>query len=121
MSAAQLDYLARKSNHSLDERLRAVERIPENDYVSTLDRLEAIDKFVDEDPLLIAQKRSHAGSFHLHRLVKKNDDDQREAEGDGEVACPTAQIVPQLRSGHIFRRVRRAGIRDVEHFYLETP
>src|SRR3984957_10738861 len=82
-SAAQLDRFARKPNHALDKRLRAVERIPENNYVATPDRLEAIHEFVDEDPLLIAQEGSHAGAFDLHRLVEKNDDHKREAESDG--------------------------------------
>src|SRR5580704_7986793 len=53
-SASQLDRFARKPDHSLDKRLRAVERIPENNHVPTPDRLEAIHEFVDEDSLLIA-------------------------------------------------------------------
>jgi hypothetical protein len=50
-----LDALSRQTDDALYERFRTVERIPENDDVATLNRLEAINEFVDEDALLVGR------------------------------------------------------------------
>src|SRR5580698_6917972 len=46
---ANLDIFTGQADNAFDERFRMVERIPENDNVASLDWLEAINKFVDED------------------------------------------------------------------------
>src|SRR5580692_1216406 len=90
-----LDVFSRQTDDALDERFRMVERIPENDHVAAVDGLKAVDKFVDEDALLIGEERGHAGAFDFYRLIEKDDDDEREADGDEEVAGPDADFVSQ--------------------------
>src|SRR5271155_5498590 len=80
---ANFDRVSRQAHHPLDEGFRAVERIPEDDYIAALDRLKSVHELIDENALLIAQERRHAGAFDFYRLIKKDDDDEREAEGDG--------------------------------------
>src|ERR1700675_545452 len=50
---ANFDVFSRQTDDALDERFRMVERIPENDDIAALDGFEAIDKFIDEDALLV--------------------------------------------------------------------
>src|SRR5271167_261318 len=52
---ANLDIFAWQTDDPLDERLRMVERIPEDDNIAALNGLEAVDKFVDENALLIRE------------------------------------------------------------------
>src|SRR5260370_39214591 len=52
---ADLHGFARQAHDSLDKRFRVVQRIPEDHHVSALNRLEAVDKFVDEDALLVGE------------------------------------------------------------------
>src|SRR5215470_4876344 len=93
-----------------------VDGIPEDNHIAALDGLEAVHKLVDEDALLIAQKRRHARAFHLHRLVQKYDDHQRQAQRHGQIARPTAQLAPQLRQRRTrFGRRLRGWIGDLEH------
>src|SRR5579863_3565628 len=116
MAVANLDGFTRKSHHALDERFRAVQRIPENDHVAALDGLEMVHKFVDENTLLIAEQRIHAGAFDLDRLVKENHHHDGEPESDGQIARPTAQFTPQRR--RLLRWLRgicRAGNGRVVH------
>ena len=76
------DTFARQSDDALDKRFRMVERVPENDDVAPMNRLETIHKFVDEDALLVGEERRHAGAFDLDRLVQEDNDDEGEADGD---------------------------------------
>src|SRR5579859_382060 len=92
---ADFDFLAGQTDDSFDEGFRAVQGIPENDDVAALDGLEAVDKLVDEDTLLVRKKRGHAGAFHFHGLIKKNDDDQGEPNGDEKVASPNPDLHSQ--------------------------
>src|SRR4029077_7904338 len=62
---ANFHLFARQTDDALDERFRTVERVPEDDDVATLDGLEAIDKFVDENALLIGEERGHAGALNF--------------------------------------------------------
>src|ERR1700691_744805 len=107
VAGTNLNGFARQSHHALDERLRAVQRIPEHNHVSALDRLKTVDKLVDEDALLIRQERIHAGPFNLYRLIEKNHDDDCQAQGHGKVTGPAAQLAPQWRKWGFFRRSRR--------------
>ena len=86
---------------ALDERLRAVQRIPENDDIAALNRIESVNEFVDENPLLIGDQGSHAGAFDFYRLVEENDNNNSEAERNDEIAPPTSKLAPQ--------RLRRSG------------
>src|SRR5271170_4478745 len=97
MPAPQLDSLARQSHHTLDKRLRAVERIPENHHIAALDWLEAINKFIDENSLLIRKQRRHAGALHLHRLVEKHNNDERQAHSHRKIAHPSAKLMRKRR------------------------
>src|SRR5271167_1028463 len=68
-AAPNFHNFARQSNHALDERFRAIQRIPEDHDIAALNRLETVDKFVDEDAFLVGEQRGHAGAFDLYRLV----------------------------------------------------
>jgi hypothetical protein len=92
-SLANLDHLAGQADHALDERFCAIQRIPEDDHVAAFDGLEAIDKLIDEDALLIGEQRGHAGAFDLYGLIEEHDDDQRQADGDEQIARPNTNFV----------------------------
>src|SRR5580658_3426438 len=72
-----------------------VQGIPENDDVASLNGFEAINKLIDENPLLVGEQRSHAGTFHFYGLIEKNDDDKRQPNGDEKVARPNANFISQ--------------------------
>ena len=95
-AGADLDGFARKTDHALDEGLAAVERIPEDDHVAALNGAEVIDELVDENALLIAQKRRHAGAFDFDGLIEKNNDDDGEDGGDEKVAGPGAKLAAYI-------------------------
>src|SRR5437868_4962097 len=76
-----------------------VERIPENHHVAALNRLEAVDKFVDEDAFLVREQRRHAGAFDFYGLVEEDDDDERETDGDEQVARPDANLFAEVVCG----------------------
>jgi len=79
---ADFDGFTGQTNNALDERFRVVERIPEDNHVAAVNGLEAVDKFVDEDALLVGEERRHAGAFDFDRLVQEDNDDEGEADGD---------------------------------------
>src|SRR6266566_4070636 len=62
-AAANLYHFVGQRNDAFDERLAAIERIPEYDHVATLNRLKPVNKLVDEDALLIGEQWRHAGAF----------------------------------------------------------
>src|SRR5438270_578030 len=94
-----------------------VERIPENHHVAALNRLEAVDKFVDEDAFLVREQRRHAGAFDFYGLVEEDDDDERETDGDEQVARPDANLFAEVVCGRSCswsgsrRRARGSGSR----------
>ena len=92
---ANFDILAGQTDDAFDERFRMVKRIPENNDIASLNRLEAIDKFIDKDALLVGEQGRHAGAFDFHGLVQEDDDDQRESDGDEQVARPNTDFVSQ--------------------------
>src|ERR1700730_5632501 len=98
-SPANLHFIAGQPDNPLDKRFRAVQGIPEDDHVSTSNGLEMIHEFVDENPLLIREQRSHAGAFDFNRLVEEDDDDHRQAERDDQVAGPNAQFTVKAGRG----------------------
>src|SRR5882757_11404198 len=81
-AAANLYDLVGQRNDALDERLAAIEWIPEDNHVAALNRLKPINKLVDEDALLVGKQRRHAGAFHFNRLIEEHDDDERKPDGD---------------------------------------
>jgi len=94
-AAANFHGFSGKGDYPLDERFRAIQRIPEDDDVTAVDGFEAIDEFIDEDALLIGEQRGHAGAFDFDWLVEENNDDQGKADGDEEIAGPDANFVAQ--------------------------
>ena len=92
-SLANLDDLTGQADHALDKRFCAIQGIPEDDHVAALDGLEAINKLVDEDALLVGEQRRHAGTFDFHGLIEKDNDDQGQADGDQQVAGPNTNFV----------------------------
>jgi hypothetical protein len=94
-AATNFDGFSGQSDDPLDERFGTIQGIPEDNYVATIDGLEAVDEFVDEDALLIGKEGGHAGAFDFYRLIEENDDDQGETDGDEEIAGPHANFVAE--------------------------
>src|SRR5581483_504567 len=67
-----LHYIAGQADYALYVGLSGIQRKPEDYDISPVDLLEVVNKFVDEDPLLVAKPGHHAGAFHLHRLVQED-------------------------------------------------
>src|SRR6516225_9300186 len=93
-AATNLDLLSRQGDDTFDKRLGAVQGIPEHYNIAAIDRLKAINEFIDEDALLVREERRHAGAFHLHRLIQKHDDYEGETDSDQQVAGPDADLMP---------------------------
>src|SRR5882724_11329590 len=91
-TAADFHRFAGQTDDALDEGLGAVQRIPENDDVAALDGLKAVNKFVDEDAFLVGEQRGHAGAFDFYRLIEEDYDDQRQADGDEQIARPNTNF-----------------------------
>ena len=89
-SAADLDVVTGNANDSLDEGFGGVAGEPENHCIATvyLGNAEAIGEFVDENALLIDERRHHAGPFDPDGLVEEQDHDQSDQHAEGEVAEP---------------------------------
>src|SRR5215467_2739885 len=68
-------------NYALDKTLACVARVVEYHDVATLDIFQFVSQLVDEDPFLVLQARLHALAFNFYRLVDKQDDEQRDANG----------------------------------------
>jgi len=98
---ANFDRILRQTDDALNERLRAVQRIPENDHIAALNWIKPVNEFVDENSLLIGDQGGHAGAFDFHRLVEENDENKGEAERNDEIAPPISKLAPQ--------RLRRSG------------
>src|SRR5437879_7565973 len=58
-----------------------------------------IHEFVDENPFLIREQRSHAGAFNFYRLVEKDDDDHGEADRNHQVTGPDSQFTVKAGGG----------------------
>src|SRR5271166_4331130 len=80
--------IARYSNYALDVALRSVARITEDHHVTPLVRFQTVNKLVDEDALLVFQRRHHAGSLHLHSLVEDFVFQAEDGIRDEDVAYP---------------------------------
>src|SRR5215831_19269914 len=91
-AAANLNHLIRQRDDTLDERLAPVQRIPKDHDVAPLNRLESVDKLIDEDTLLVRKQRRHAGAFDFDRLIKKHNDDKRQTDGNEKVARPDTNL-----------------------------
>ncbi len=76
------DMIAGDTNHALNKALLRIPRIAEDDDVATLDGLNSIDELVNENALLVIKRRHHAGALDLHRLVKENNDESRNCQGN---------------------------------------
>ncbi len=61
-----------------------------------MDGFKPVNKLVDEDALLVGEKRRHAGAFDFHRLIEKHDDDEGKTDGNEQVAGPDTDFVAKL-------------------------
>src|SRR6185312_7533966 len=69
------DNIARNADNALDVRLRCVTRKPKDDGIPAMNlAAEFIAELINEQPFLIVKAWHHAGSFHTHRAIKKQDD-----------------------------------------------
>src|SRR5436190_4283621 len=80
--------VSRYADHALDETLRRVPRIAKYHNVAVLDRFNTINKFIDEDAFLVVQRRHHADALDLYWLVKKYDDERRNANRNDQITPP---------------------------------
>jgi hypothetical protein len=89
-SAVDAEGVAGKSDNALDVTLGVVAGIEKDDDVAAVDGLEAIGELVDEEAVLILQAGEHTGAFDAHGLVEEEDDEERDGDGDEDVARPGA-------------------------------
>src|ERR1700676_5716907 len=73
LPVGHLYLVAGHPDHPFDEGLRRITGEPEHYRVAPVDvgDAEAVGELVDENALLIDQRRHHAGAFDAHRLVEK--------------------------------------------------
>ena len=64
MAIANTHFITRQSDHAFDVGLGLIERIAENHHVTPLDGPEAVEKLIDENPLVVFEAGHHAGSKH---------------------------------------------------------
>src|SRR6266851_7486278 len=108
--------VAGNSDDALDVALRSVAWIAEDDEVAALDGLPAIDKLVDEDPLLVFEAGHHAGAFNLHRLVEKDNNEGGDGERDQQIARPDRHHGQRAPTRFFWnRRYRRLRARHIRH------
>src|ERR1700722_8322632 len=62
-----------------------------HDYIAAFDRRDVVNELVDEEPVMILEPREHAGAFNAHRLVEEEDDENRNARGDQQIAKPKTE------------------------------
>src|SRR6266850_813989 len=96
-AAADFDDVARHANYALDVGLRRIKWIPENDDVLSLNLFDPVNELVDEDTFLVDQLGQHAGPFDFDGLVQKNNDHDRRADGEKDVAGPSADFADHVR------------------------
>ena len=100
LAGVDADTIASDADNAFDKALRRIRRIVEHHDVAALNRLQAIDKLVDEDPLLILERRHHACAFDLDRLIQEDDGESRNRKRDHQIAQPHRQ---QPRPSQPFR------------------
>ena len=88
MAIYDANVVSRYADHALDETLSRVPRIAKYHNVAVLDRFNSINKFIDEDAFLVIQRRHHADALDLYRLVKKYDDERRNANRNNQITPP---------------------------------
>src|SRR5262249_55988443 len=89
------DMISGHCDHALDIALRWIIRVAKYHDIPALNRLQAIDELVNENPLLILERGHHAGAFDLHRLVQKDDDEGRDGKGDDQITKPDSQAAAE--------------------------
>jgi hypothetical protein len=77
-----LNGLSRQAYNALDERLRGIKRIMEDDNFVAMNRLKVIDKPVYNNRFMIGEQRSHAIAHNFHWLINKNQADRGDASGN---------------------------------------
>ena len=88
LSAVDTNSISRHPDYALDVALRRVPRIPKYHHIAAFNGLQAIDKLVDEDPLLVSQRRHHAGTFNFHRLVNEDNNESRNRHRNEQITQP---------------------------------
>ncbi len=92
-------------DHALDERLVGVERVVEHHDIAALRIGEAIGELVDDQPILIGQRRRHALAFDPRDLEAERDDQRGVDRGRGQRLDPGDELVaPQLEAADDHRR-----------------
>src|SRR5215469_15992403 len=92
-ATTNLDGFSGKGDDALNKGFGTIKGIPEYDDIASIDGLKTVDELIDEDALLIGEERGHAGAFDFYGLIEEDDDDQREANGDEQVASPDANFM----------------------------
>ena len=113
--------VAGEGDDALDVALGVVAGVEEDDDVAAVDGLEAVGELVDEEAVLILEAGEHAGAFDADGLIEKEDDEERDGDGDEDVAGPGAPaggaggdggVWDERLAGAELGRGRDAGRRD---------
>ena len=90
LSVRDLDLVSWYANNPLDEGFLRIAREPKHYSIAALDvgNSKAIGKLIDENALLIHQRRHHAGAFDADRLIQEQNHYDRNQHADGQITQP---------------------------------
>ena len=95
-------------DHALHERLLRIERVVQHDDVAAPRLADAVDELVDDQPILILERRRHALAFDARDLEPERDDEDGVDRRRHERLHPRHQLFLDLREADA-GLVRRAG------------
>src|SRR5262245_58365429 len=105
------DGIAFFGNHALDERLVWIERVIEHDDVAAARSAYPIDELVDDQAILIFQRRRHAQAFDSRDLEAEGDDQccvyrgrEQRLEPGKQFVAPDVQLLHHPRRAVVVQR-----------------
>ena len=101
-TTVDFDYVAGEADDTLYIGLSNIHREPEDHRVAALyvADAEAVSEFVNEYALLIKKGRHHAGALDFHGLIDENDQDDRDQNGQRQIAHPGYRVEPAVIFWH---------------------
>ena len=80
--------IAGQRDDALDVALFRIARIVKDHNIAAIDGSEAVNEFVDEEPVAVLEARQHAGAFYPDRLIEEGDDEDGSDGGNSQIADP---------------------------------
>ena len=108
------DLIARFGDDALDERLLRVDRIVEHHDIADPRIREPVRQLVDDEPVLVLERRRHALALDARNLEAERDDERRVDGSRGERLEPREQALAETREPLRPRVERQADGRRVD-------